>query len=143
MIHTTQFVVRYAETDMMGVVHHSNYPIWAEQSRTSMMREMGYPYSQVEKDGIMLPVTEIHFSFKNPCYFEDLITIDSSVVHVDNRRLKIAYKIYRSENILCCEGYTKHIFMGVETRKSMRINDDVIDRYRTFYNPNFEKNKQV
>ncbi|MGL5254459.1 MAG: acyl-CoA thioesterase [Brevinema sp.] len=142
MIHTTQFIVRYAETDMMGIVHHSNYAIWAEQARTGMMIEMGYPYSQVEKDGIMLPVTEIHFSFKNPCYFEDIITVDSAVTHIDNRRLTIAYKIYRSDNILCCEGYTKHIFMGVETRRSIRITDDILNKYMTFYNLEFDKNRR-
>ena len=37
----TAFTVRYAETDQMGVAHHSNYPIWFEAGRTDFIRKMG------------------------------------------------------------------------------------------------------
>lgn len=142
MIHKTQLIVRYAETDMMGIVHHSNYPVWAEYARTTLLKDTGVPYSQIEKIGVMLPVTEMCFQFRSPAYFEDLITIESAIVHLDNRRLKLAYKIYREENTLCVEGFTKHIFMSAETRRSLRVSDQDLEKYRIYTQPDFEKNKK-
>lgn len=45
----TKLVVRYAETDQMGIVHHSNYPVWFEAGRTDFIRKMGLPYSKIEE----------------------------------------------------------------------------------------------
>jgi acyl-CoA thioester hydrolase len=52
----TEFVVRYAETDRMGIVHHSNYPIWFEMGRTEYIKEAGISYSEIEARGSMLPL---------------------------------------------------------------------------------------
>ena len=41
MISRSKIKVRYAETDQMGIAHHSNYPIWYEVARTDLMKKMG------------------------------------------------------------------------------------------------------
>ena len=58
-INRLHITARYAETDMMGIIHHSVYPVWFEAARTNMIRSIGITYSQLEKDGIMLPLSEI------------------------------------------------------------------------------------
>lgn len=138
MIHQLQIVARYAETDMMGVIHHSVYPIWAEASRTDLMKIMGYPYSQLEKSGIMLPVVEINFRYKVPTYYEDIICINSAVTHLDNRRFTVEYEICVNDKV-CVQGYSKHIFMNSETRVSTRISSDLLDNFKQFYHPEFTK----
>ena len=50
--------VRYAETDQMGIVHHANYLVWFEASRSEYCRVHGINYRQMEKDGMMLPLAE-------------------------------------------------------------------------------------
>ena len=40
----TEIEIRYAETDLMGVVHHSHYPVYFEQGRTSYFQEHLKPY---------------------------------------------------------------------------------------------------
>ena len=137
MIHSFEVIVRYAETDMMGIVHHSVYPIWAEAARTDLMKAMDYSYTEVEKSGIMLPVTEIRFIYKKPTFYEDIVTITCAVTHLDNRRLKLDYSVKNKEGEVCVIGYTKHLFMGVETRASMRIPSAVLDKFKSFYHPEF------
>ena len=58
--------VRYAETDQMGVVHHSVYPVWFETARTRFSQEMGVPYQEMERMGLMLPVRELSGSPPHP-----------------------------------------------------------------------------
>ena len=63
MLSETEIVVRYQETDQMGVVHHSVYPIWFECGRTDLIQKAGITYGQLEKDGIM-PVSYTHLQNK-------------------------------------------------------------------------------
>ncbi len=138
MIHHFHTIARYAETDMMGIIHHSVYPIWAEAARTELMKETGYSYTEIEKSGVMLPVAEIRFYYKAPALYEDKITIESAVTHLDNRRLRIDYKIM-ARDIVCCIGYSKHIFMNSKTRSSMRIDSNILDNFKKFYHPEFQQ----
>ena len=61
--------VRYAETDQMGVVHHSVYPVWFETARTRFSQEMGVPYQEMERMGLMLPVRELSVKYVAPAVY--------------------------------------------------------------------------
>lgn len=138
MIHSYQTVARYAETDMMGVIHHSVYAIWAEAARTELMSAMGYSYTEIERSGIMLPVTELRLIYKSPTFYEDKITIECAVTVLDNRRFRVDYKIMAKERI-CCVGYSKHIFMSATTRTSMRISTELINKFTKYFHPEFQQ----
>ena len=64
---------RYAETDQMGVIHHSTYATYFELARTEWLLSLGLSYSKLEKKGILLPVLSLSIEFKHPLYFEDQI----------------------------------------------------------------------
>ena len=40
----TKITVRYAETDQMGVAHHSVYAVWYEVARTEFAKKYIIPY---------------------------------------------------------------------------------------------------
>lgn len=71
MIHHTSIVVRYAETDQMGIVHHAVYPVWYEVARTELIRQIGIPYSQMEAMGVMTPLVELKSRYKGVTRYED------------------------------------------------------------------------
>ena len=50
----TRLTVRYAETDQMGIVHHSNYAVWFEAENGFFKRTDRLP--EVEARGVMLPL---------------------------------------------------------------------------------------
>ena len=56
--------VRYGETDQMGVVHHGNYALYLEMGRTEWLRTFGVSYSEMEKQGVMLPVITMILNYK-------------------------------------------------------------------------------
>lgn len=137
MIHQFTIIPRYAETDMMGVIHHAVYLVWAEAARTNLIGDSGRSYHQIEKDGIMLPVTEIRFRYKAPILFEDQVRIDSAITLLDNRRLRVDYKIY-GNNKLCTIGYSMHVFMSTELRHSIRIPQHILEKFKKYYDLNFQ-----
>ncbi len=91
----TRFVVRYAETDQMGVVHHSNYPIWFEAGRTDFIRKMGLPYSKIEEDGAKLPLLELKCQFKGFARYEDEIIVKTNISEYTASRLVFHYEVFR------------------------------------------------
>ncbi|MEO8286900.1 MAG: thioesterase family protein [Chloroflexota bacterium] len=107
------FRVRYAETDAMGIVHHSSYVVWMEMGRTEFMRSFGFTYRELELMGVVMPVLEINVRYKQASYYDDELCITTWVEELSRVRVKLAYKIERvSDNVLLTEAYSVHTFTG-------------------------------
>src|SRR3954463_14869941 len=111
------FRVRYAETDAMGITHHAAYLVWMEMGRTEFMRHFGFTYRELEKMGVMLPVVEINVKYKQSSRYDDEITLSTWVEEMDRVRLKLAYRMVRTEDgALLMEGSSTHTYMGTDGR---------------------------
>lgn len=107
----TQIRVRYAETDKMGIVHHSNYLVWFEFGRSEFCRARGFSYKEMEeKDNALMVVAEAYCRYKSPAYYEDVLTLRTKVAEIRSRSIRFIYEIYRpSDQILLAEGETLHL----------------------------------
>ena len=104
----TKIIARYAETDQMGVVHHSVYPIWYEVARTEFAKKYILPYSQAEKIGIMMPVAELTCKYYKSAHYEDEITIITEIEKFSPVRIKFKYTLYNQFGDLINIGTTMH-----------------------------------
>lgn len=109
--HETEIRVRYAETDKMGIVHHSNYLVWFELGRSEFCRARGFSYKDMEDSGnALLVVAEVYCRYKSPAHYDDSIKIRTKVGEVRSRSVRFIYEIYRpSDQTLLCEGETLHL----------------------------------
>jgi acyl-CoA thioester hydrolase len=85
--------VRYAETDQMGVVYHSNYLIWCEIGRTDYIRGLGRPYTELERDGVALAVAEATMRCHAPARYDEVIRVETTLTEVKSRTLTFDYVI--------------------------------------------------
>ena len=108
-----QVVVRYAETDMMGVVYHGNYLPWFEVGRTTLLKEMGLAYRQLEADGYRLPVLEVSAKYFRPAVYDDTITIVTTLREKPVLRIRLEYEVRRGDELLAT-GWTVHAFIDRE-----------------------------
>ncbi len=104
----TEIIARYAETDQMGVVHHSVYPVWYEVARTEFIKEFGYTYSQIEDMGLMLPLRELNCKYLLPAKYEDKIKITVELGKIGGAKMSFIYKLYNQDGFLLNEGITIH-----------------------------------
>jgi acyl-CoA thioester hydrolase len=88
--------VRYQETDQMGVVYHANYLNWFEIGRTEWIRARGMTYEDLEKQGILLPLTDAEMKFRLPAHYDDQITIYTKMIDYSNVRVRFASEIRRN-----------------------------------------------
>lgn len=100
-----EFRVRYAETDQMGYVHHSNYAVYFEAGRTEMLRARGMDYQAMEERGIFLVVAKLSCRFRAPARFDDWLTLETSLKRVTFVRIEHEYRLRRGTTLLC-EGET-------------------------------------
>jgi len=120
MWHETEIRVRYAETDKMGIVHHSNYYVWFELGRSEFCRSRGFSYREMEdNDNALLVVAESYCRYKSPSYYEDLLRVRTQVAKIRSRSIVFVYEIYRpSDDTVIAEGETLHIVVNRENKIS-------------------------
>jgi acyl-CoA thioester hydrolase len=109
--HLTRLRVRYAETDQMGVVYHSNHLIWFEVGRVELMREMGFSYRDMEReDGRFIAVAEVTCRYRAPVFYDDEILIRTRLKTVRESVVVFSYELVRADTkALVAEGETTHI----------------------------------
>lgn len=116
-VYTHRIRVRYSETDQMGVVYHANYLNWFEVGRTEFIRETGVTYRSLEEKGILLPVTDVSLSYKQPTRYDDWVEIRTQLEELSMVRLTFGYEIYRvADEQLLVAGKTKHAFTTMEMK---------------------------
>ena len=95
--HTIEFRVRYAETDQMQVVYHSNYLIWCEIGRTEFIRALGTPYAELERQNVTLAVVEASLRFHAGARYDNLIRVSTTIRDVKSRTITFDYVITNAE----------------------------------------------
>lgn len=110
--------VRFAETDQMGIVYHSNYLIWMEVGRVEYCRAAGIRYRDLEADdGILLTVAEANCRFISPARYDEEVVVRTAIARAHPRMVAFGYEIVSADTERnLAEGYTKHIFCGRDLR---------------------------
>jgi len=93
----TTFYVRYAETDQMGIVHHSHYVVWMEEGRSEYMRRNGLDYVAIEQSGLSLAVTEVNVRYLAPAHYNERVTVRTRVDSLRSRALTFGYEIINAD----------------------------------------------
>lgn len=108
----TELRVRYAETDRMGIVHHSRYYPWFEIARGDFIRQSGVSYQEMEAAGILLPLTETGAKYIEGLKYDEEAVIDCRLAELSVARCTFTYAVYRkSDYKLMVTGVTKHGFV--------------------------------
>jgi acyl-CoA thioester hydrolase len=111
IVSRSQINVRYAETDMMGVVYHGNYLAWFEVGRTQLLRECGVVYRDLEAQGYLLPVVEVGAKYLRPALYDDNITVITTLAEKPLLRIRLEYEVKRGDELLVT-GFTVHGFIN-------------------------------
>jgi acyl-CoA thioester hydrolase len=117
--HCAALRVRYADTDKMQIVYNGTYLTYFEVGRTELLRACGLPYSQLERDGYLLPVLEAAVQYKSPAYYDDVLYIYTSYIIKRAATIRLDYVIKRGETEIAT-GYTLHSFVDAKSMKPVR-----------------------
>jgi len=120
--------VRFAETDLMGVVHHASYIVWFEIGRVAWMKTAGMPYTEIAASGHHFAVTGIHAQYRAAARFGDTVRIITRLAKLRSRQVEFTYELRKvSDNSLLATGVSEHICVDLENRMA-KIPASILDR---------------
>lgn len=111
--------VRYAETDQMGVVYHSNHFIWFEVGRVEFLRQLGFSYREMEEDdGCFIAVVDARCRYKAPAHYDDEVIVRTHLKNVRESLVHFGYELVRvADDVLLAEGETTHVVTDPHMKK--------------------------
>ena len=120
--------VRFAETDLMGVVHHSSYVVWFEAGRVAWMAAAGMPYAEIAQTGHHFAVTAIHAEYRAAARFGDVVRVMTRLTRLRSRQVAFGYEVRHADtNALLTSGMSEHICVDLDGRMA-KIPEGVITR---------------
>ncbi|HEX2944869.1 MAG TPA: thioesterase family protein [Clostridia bacterium] len=132
----TEFPVLYTEVDRMGIVHHSNYPLWFEKCRQDYLRKAGIPSSKIAGQGFFLPLSEIECRFKRPAKYGDVVLVITKILSMSCVRTVFGYEVFdKAKGKLLATGKTVHVWtnLKVEPVNMEKEGPDIYRQLKRFF----------
>lgn len=124
----TKVRVRYAETDQMGFVHHGNYAQYLEIGRLEWLRELGLSYKEMEENGTMLPVYSLNLRFIKSAFYDDELTIETTIKNIPTARIEFYYEIFNPRGELITTAETTLIFVDMKSKRPIKCPDYILEK---------------
>lgn len=122
----TRLRVRYAETDQMGRAHHMHYLAWFELGRTDLLRSAGVAYSEIERQGVRLPVSNVEVEYRSPAGYDELVDVITRISEVRSRTITFTYDAVRADTgEVLATGMTR-LFCTDDAGKPRRIPEHLL-----------------
>jgi len=128
----TKIRVRYGETDQMGVVYHANYAVYFEVGRTEWLREFGLSYSDMEADGVKLPVISLSVKYKNSVRYDDVLKVKTILKKMPTASIEFDYELRNQSDILLATGNTILAFIDIKRNRPTRCPKYFLDKLRDY-----------
>jgi acyl-CoA thioester hydrolase len=127
--------VRYAETDQMGVVYHSNFFLYYEVSRAESIRKLGFTYAGMEKMGVIMPVIEVQSRFLRPALYDDLLTVKTILKELPvHHKIEFHHEVYNEKKELLATGRITLYFMEAKTMKRSMMPGQLLKKLQPYFN---------
>lgn len=127
---THKLRIRYGETDQMGYCYYGNYAQFFEIGRVETLRSLGISYKAMEESGIMLPVAEMTVKYIKPTFYDDLISIKTTISKTPSVKIEFNYEIFNEKNELLTTAYTKLVFVNKENMKPIYCPEALLEKFK-------------
>lgn len=125
--------VRYGETDRMGFVYYGNYATYFEVARVELLRELGISYKVLEDSGISLPVVDFKIKYIKPAYYDDLLTVKTTVATLPSTRIHFSYETFNGEGVLLNIAETTLVFVNIKIMKPIATPSGILEKMQRYF----------
>ena len=130
----TKLRVRYAETDQMGVVYHSNYFEFFEVARAEAIRQLGYTYADMEREGVIMPIVEVHARYLRPALYDELLTIKTILKEMPlHHKIEFHHEVLNEKEELLTTGRVVLFFMELKTKKRHVMPENLFRKLQSYF----------
>ncbi len=131
----SQVRVRYAETDPMGVVYHSNYFPYFESARAESIRQLGFTYADMERMGVIMPVVDVHCRYLRPARYDDLLTIKTTLKELPvHHKIEFHHEVYNEAGELLAVAKIILYFMEAQGMRRTVMPAVLMEKLQPWFN---------
>ena len=131
---TTQVRVRYAETDQMNIVYYGNYAQYFEVGRVESIRQLGSTYKDMEEQGVIMPVVELHIKYLRPATYDDLLTVKTQIRELTTtHRIEFFQEVYNEKGKMLTSGKVILYFLDAKTRNKITMPEQLRKKLLPFF----------
>jgi acyl-CoA thioester hydrolase len=91
--------VRFAETDAMGIVHHSCYLPYLEEARVAYLRELDHPYTELRAEGVEHAVLECFVRYRAALRFDDVVDVHLALASATRTSFQLDYLLTVDDDV--------------------------------------------
>lgn len=125
--------VRYSETDRMGYVYYGHYAQYFEVARVELLRSLGFSYKKLEDEGVILPVLEYSIKYIRPAFYDDNLTIKTTVNELPSARIHFRYETFNDKEELLNKAETTLVFVNQKNGRPTSMPDDLKKAMEKFF----------
>ncbi len=126
--HESTLRVRYSETDQMGYCYYGNFLQFFEIARVECLRAIGISYKELENNGVLLPVKDVQVDYKHPCFYDELLRIETELTEINSCRIFFAYKVFNEQTKLCTLATTTLVFLEKESKRPISCPSEILEK---------------
>ena len=123
-VHVHDLRVRYADTDRMDMVYHGTYAAYLEAARVEMLRDAGFVYAQMEREGTLLPVVQLELTYKKPARYDEELEVHTHITDLPTSKLELHCEVRRGEDVLVA-GRVVLVFVDSTSGRPKRAPEDL------------------
>ena len=124
-------IVRYCDTDQMGIVYHARFLDYWEWARTDLLKELNLTYKEFENLGYFLPVKSLDIHYHHVAKYDDTIVTDVYLEEMHRSKIIFSYKSIINSKLIV-SGYTKHVIVN-NSFKIIKAPNEYIDKLRGYF----------
>ena len=125
--------VRFADTDMQGIVFNGNYLTYYDVAWTEYFRALGLTWQDLIGLGADTVLARTQMEFKAPARFDQILEIYTRVSKIGNTSLTFEFEIYASgDERLIGTASSLYVCIDPETLRPVRVPDALRSRISEF-----------
>lgn len=118
---TKNIEVRYAETDQMGVVYHANYLVWLEMGRTQLIKDLGFDYAGLERQGYLSPVLDVSIQYKASVRYGEEVRVETWIHSYSRLKTIYGYQVVKKDGTIAATAKTIHTLVHKDTFRPVSL----------------------
>ena len=131
--------VRFAETDMQGIVFNGNYLTYYDVAWTEYFRALGFAWQDLIDLGADTVLARTEMEFKAPARFDDVLAVYTRVSRIGNTSLIFAFEIYKQgDERLIGAASSLYVCIDPRTLRPVRVPDALRSRIAEFEGKSFD-----
>jgi acyl-CoA thioester hydrolase len=118
---TINIRIYYEDTDLSGVVYHSNYLKYMERGRTEFLREHNIDLDDYHKEGVVFAVTEIKIQYRYPAKYNDIVRVETTLDAISSFQVAFRAEMFNQDGKCLSKGVAKVVAVDEKTGTAVRL----------------------